>query len=366
MHISASGMLDKKYIRAIKRELEHNEKIIQYYGKLKGEPWQSLALSVKARMTRKEETLAGAGILTDIIGWHGDLLIIDDPIQDDQPRDLKVRENKETWFDEVILGCVDPNTKVWVIGTRKSTLDLFQYIMKKQGTVSSVRKAIIDEQKKTVLWPQRLDLAWLKKKRAQMGSFVFSREFQNEPVSAEGELLKKAWWQEYGRFPIPIRSGHLYTGVDPALGLKQSADYTAIATIGLHDNRFYLVDLVRGHWSYVKTREMIKRTWGMYTPLVMGLESNFYQRALSQDLIDSTTLPIREIKHIRDKQERIMSTVGVYAEQGKFFIKQNLPLKDALLAEWLDFPNGVHDDCLDAIATALEVCIKPQGAVLFV
>lgn len=365
LHISASRDLDKKYLRAIKRELEYNPRIIKYYGKLKGDPWATLTFSIKDRVTRKEETMAGAGILTDIIGWHGDLVIVDDCIQDDRPKDLKVREKKKIWADEVLEGSIDPNTRVWWIGTRKSKFDIYQHIMDKPDTIARVRKAIIDENKKLVLWPTKCSYEWLAKKRKKIGSFIFSREFQNEARSEEGSLLKKDWIKMYKVLPFARQNGYCYMGVDPAIGITDTADFTVIATLYVWDNQFYLDDLQRGHWSFLKTKNMISYTFNDFAPLQIGVEANFYQRALSQDLIDTSLLPITEVKHLRDKETRIMSTLGLYAEQGKFYINKNIPFKEELETEWLDFPEGEHDDILDAIATTLELAVHPMGAVLF-
>ena len=37
-----------------------------------------------------------------------------------------------------------------------------------------------------------------------------------------------------------------------------------------------------------------------------------------------------------------------------------------IIKKYLDFPDGEHDDILDALATAIEVATRPVGAVLFV
>ena len=310
--------------------------------------------------------MTGSGILSDIIGWHGDLVILDDVIQEDAPRDLRVRLKKQDWFDETLLGCVDPNTKVWVIGTRKSNEDLYKHIMDKPGTVVSIKRAIIDEPQKKVLWPEKRPLKWLQMKRDQMGSFKFSREFQNQPVSAEGGILKREWLMEHHRLPYKRFDGITYMGVDPAIGVKKTADYTAIATIKRYDNKMYLVDLIRGRWNFLQTKHHIQQQYLAHKPVQIGLEANFFQRAISQDIMNSTMIPIVEVKHMRDKVERILSTVGYYAESGKLSINSSLNLKDPFYGEYLDFPEAEHDDLLDAVATCIEVAVNPVGAVLFV
>lgn len=400
MHISGSKDKDKRYIKALKTELEQNERIHHHYGKILQPPGSTFEFNLKDRRNRKEPSMSGAGIGTDIVGWHGDLLVLDDVIQDDKPRDVNVRLKKQDWADETLEGCVRPSTKVWWVGTRKSPEDIYQYILHKPGTTHVLEPAIHREDcpkcgvelsgsmwnyetelftcahcgfymkaeavNQQVLWPEQRPYKWLVKKRAKMGSFKFSREYQNKPVSEEGGLLKREWIKEYARLPFPRSVGAFYCGVDPAIGEKTQADYTVIVTIAKYENRIYVVDLARGRWNFVQTKEHLQKVWHQQSPLQVGIEANFYQRALAQDIINQSMMPVVEVRYHRDKIERVMSTVGYYAEVGKLIINRSLPFKEAFWGEYLDFPDGEHEDTLDAMATAIEVATKPVGAILYV
>jgi predicted phage terminase large subunit-like protein len=400
MLISGSKDKAKGYIKAMKLVLEQNPKLHEHYGKILQPPGSTFEFNLKARRIRKEPSIMAAGIGTDIVGHHGDLLCMDDVIQDDKPRDLNVRLKKQDWADETLEGCVDPNTKVWWIGTRKSPEDIYQYIMNKPGTTVILQPAIYYEQcascgndlsghmwnpetemfmcthcgvfqkaaevRQKTLCPEHRPYLWLVKKRAKMGSFKFSREMQNKPVSEEGGLLKREWLKEYARLPFPKSVGAFYCGVDPAIGEKTQADYTVIVTIAKYENRIYVVDCARGRWNFVQTKEHLQKVWHQQAPLQVGVEANFYQRALTQDIINQSMMPVVEVRYHRDKVERIMSTVGYYAEVGKLILNRSLPFKEAFLGEYLDFPDGEHEDILDALATAIEVATKPVGAILYV
>ena len=76
-------------------------------------------------------------------------------------------------------------------------------------------------------------------------------------------------------------------------------------TIGIGPNgNIYILDLYRDRLSFKSQQEIIKIKNSQWHPLLIGIEANQYQRALSQELIRTTNLPIKEFQTIRDKVAR--------------------------------------------------------------
>ena len=398
MHISSSLRQDKKYIKALKLFLTRNPRVHKYYGHILEYPGSTEQFDLKYRVNdRTEPTIQGVGIGTDIVGWHGDLICLDDVIQEDKSKDINVALKKKDWADETLEGCVDPNTRIWWVGTRKSKTDIYYHIMEKPGTVIRIRKAIIyencphcktalgdanfiyetmemrctcgrfmtlEEVESKVLWGAVRTYPWLVKKRRKMKPLKFAREMQNEAITEEGVFLKAKWLNYYTRLPAGKHDIYFYVGVDPASGQSDSSDYTVISTIGEWENKYYLADLQRGRWSWQQMKKQINSTFKKWKPLQIGVESNFAQRLISQDLIDTSFLPIVEVLHHREKETRIATTIGNYAESSRLYIHRDLPFIEEFRAEYLDFPEAEHDDILDSIATAIEVQRHPAGAIL--
>lgn len=398
MHIASSLRQDKKYLKAILTNLKRNPRIHKYYGHILELPGSTEEFNLKYRKVRKEPTIQGVGIGTDIVGWHGDLICLDDVIQEDKSKDINVSLKKKDWADETLEGCVDPNTRLWWVGTRKSKTDIYSHIMGLPGTIVRLKQAIIyencphcktalndsnfiyetmemrcicgrfmslEEVESKVLWPAVRNYPWLVKKRRKMGPLKFSREMQNKPITEEGNFLKADWLRYFTKLPASRSDIYFYIGVDPAVGQSPDADYTVISVIGEWANKFYLVDLQRGRWSWNQMKKQLKSAWKKWKPLQIGFESNFFQRIMSQDLIDTTLMPIVEVIHHKQKDTRIATTIGTYAESGRFHVHRDLPHKDDFDEEYLDFPEAGHDDILDSIATCIEVAVFPSGAVLF-
>jgi len=86
---------------------------------------------------------------------------------------------------------------------------------------------------------------------------------------------------------------------------------------------------------------------------MIGIEQVQYQAAVVQELLRRTKLPIRGIRPDRDKVTRFAPLESRY-EQSQVMHCQGLPayFEDELLS----FPVGRHDDVVDALAYAWQVC----------
>jgi predicted phage terminase large subunit-like protein len=96
--------------------------------------------------------------------------------------------------------------------------------------------------------------------------------------------------------------------------------------------------------------EMMAAKWN---PSMIGIEQVQYQAAVVQELLRRTKLPIRGIRPDRDKVTRFAPLEARY-EQSQVMHCQGLPayFEDELLS----FPVGRHDDVVDALAYAWQVC----------
>jgi len=376
LNISKSSGQAIKTGEVIRRELEYNLRLKRGYGEFKGNRWTDKLFSISERdYAIKDPTFESVGVEGAITGGHFDLIIADDIVDDENVRTEKRREDIFNWFHGTILQLAEPWTQVVVVGTRKHFDDLYnrlienplwicdpesaiqkwpdkyEYIKNKNGKVVDV-KVYGDSE---VLWIEKWDIKTLLLDRLATGSLLFDREKQNDPSSMKGNFLKLQWLNWVDENEIPSRQFlTIYFGIDLAISKDTEADYTAIAIIGIDSkNRFWLLDIYRARLDFpeaIKTIENLAKIW---EPKVINIESNAYQAAINQQLMLTTTLPIRESNTTKDKITRI-ATMAANFENGRVQIKKGL---DVFEREWLEFPNGKHDDTLDATEKALEVAV---------
>lgn len=182
--------------------------------------------------------------------------------------------------------------------------------------------------------------------KKDMPSIIFQQEIMADLVVTAGARLKREWIK-YGEAP---EGASISFGVDLAISTKTDADFSAIAVTAKHGDNLYVVDVVRIKDSFNATIETIKSLASKYNPFIITIEAVQYQAAMVQELIRTTTLPIKSARPTKDKVTRFIPVEGKY-EHG--YVHHSRHLIRDFEDELLTFPNGAHDDMCDALAYSL-------------
>lgn len=182
--------------------------------------------------------------------------------------------------------------------------------------------------------------------RIDTPSIIFAQEYLAELVVLQGARIKREWL----RYADPPEGAPVTLGVDLAISKGSQADYSAIVAVAKHNERYYIVDVVRERLSFHETVEAIKNMAEKWKALVVTIETVAYQAAVVQELIRNTTLPIKAARPVKDKITRFIPTEGKY-EHGHIYHGSSLPRY--VEEEVLQFPNGAHDDIVDALGYAI-------------
>lgn len=140
-----------------------------------------------------------------------------------------------------------------------------------------------------------------------------------------------------------------FMAVDPAISEDDSADETAIVTLGIdYDNIIHEVETLHGRWSFNAILENVISAYTRHKPSLVGVEYVAFQKALGDALRDKC-LPIVALKADTDKIRRAIAVSNLF-EQGRVRINTQ-----ALVRQLLEFPNGSHDDLVDALVYCLHL-----------
>ncbi|MFC2153340.1 phage terminase large subunit, partial [Actinomycetota bacterium] len=165
------------------------------------------------------------------------------------------------------------------------------------------------------------------------------------------------WWYDDGTMTTDMgpAQGHVkvFITVDLAISTKQSADPTVMAVWGLDNaRRLYLLALERKRIpapSQARLIERLNRKWNPHTILV---EDVAYQRAFVQHAA-SKGLPVKGVRPQGNKLARSVAASDMM-QRGHIAFPMTAPWLDTLHGELLAFPNGRHDDIVDALSYAAQ------------
>lgn len=359
------------HFESIKSELENNELLRAVYGELV--PKQS-ELDHKWTNTHFETRNgvnlvargSGRGRGVNIKNSRPTKIILDDIEDDEGVRSTDQRAKLHNWINAVVLPSKDKATGfVKMIGTilhPESELIRFHAM---NGGIR--RKAIEDGQS---IWPAYWPIESLEREREKLGTLIFNQEYLNEPITQAERMVKEDWIR---KVPIPLIEGRdengnpkrlvdAYGAIDPAISEKQTADYSAVATALRQGEtgRIIIADVTRGHYSFTEQIRLIMRKHGDWKYQLFGIETVAYQRALKQELdrlgaVDNCYVPTTEMRPDTDKVRRFMSILP-FIENGTVAFSETLPREfyDELMA----FPNGDHDDMVDAVVYAVQIAMS--------
>lgn len=155
-----------------------------------------------------------------------------------------------------------------------------------------------------------------------------------------------------GRFRYDL---DLFLGIDPAISLREDADYFAMALVGLTKDRTqaYLLEYYVDRITFPDQLDKIREWFLKYRPQLIGIEANAYQRALLQMTSRMEGLPnVVAVVSKSKKEERILG-LGPLFKTGRVRIRR---AHGEFIDQWVSYDPALkhqHDDLLDAVEIAL-------------
>ena len=212
-----------------------------------------------------------------------------------------------------------------------------------------------------ILLPDRFPEAEIEKIRANNGEAIFATQWQQNPTSTRGELIKTEYLNSIDA--RPSGATRIFIAVDTAVKQTETSDYTVFLVIATDGTRHYVVDVVRARFDCVQ----------MCDAAVRLLERHRVEKLLIEDSASGPGLQAMlaakgsrsELRPVggRNKQERLEKHLHVFVEGG-IYVLNNQPWTVAFRNELVRFPIARHDDQVDALTLYLEymfstVPIKP-------
>ncbi|HEY2474098.1 MAG TPA: phage terminase large subunit [Candidatus Cybelea sp.] len=328
-------------------------------------PFVGVELSRDSASVQRWNVEAGGGCYAIGVGGSitgrgfGRVGIIDDALHDG----LSEGESESCWrwFTEVFVPRAEPGARIIVIGARLSSTDLIGRIADSEfaDSFEFVRLPALAEENDPLgrapgeaLWPERMSVQEIEQRRAMMGSFAFESQFQQNPITREGALVKYDWLVHDKTFPTEFDK--IILACDPASKVSRTSDWSAAVVVGKKGGEFFVLDCVKIKAELPELRRLVINMFEKWRPQSCLVEDTANGIGCIQLLRRSTTLPIVPIKPLKSKISRVEGILGVF-ESRRVHFPTDAPWLADLERELLTFPacSGGHDDCVDALTMAL-------------
>jgi predicted phage terminase large subunit-like protein len=316
------------------------------------------------------------GVGAGVTGFGADLVMIDDPVKSRSEAESKTRrDNTWDWYTDDIYTRLEPKGSVVLIQTRWHEDDLAGRLKKAAANDGDrwdiVSLPAIAEEDDPLgrnvgkpLWAKRFDLKALERIRRQQGSYSFNSLYQQRPVAREGNAFKREWFETIvSRAPEGLSWAR---GYDLAVATHSKADYTASFRCAFdREGNLYIADGFRRRIEYPEQRRYVIERVASEDNTMHGIEKALHGQALVQDLRRETRLRGRGVQAIRIDSDKFTRALGwsALAEEGKVRLVQGTWIDD-FVDEICSFPDGEHDDQVDAVSLAVSMLRRRKGKLV--
>ena len=368
-----------KYLVPIKEELEHNEHLIDVYGRLKSDKWSEDEIDI----TAKKKIICGGNDFKirgqKYMQYRPDLLILDDPEDDEMVRSKERRDN----FEHYILYALEPamcmgkNQIIYIDTVKHRDSQLSKFLTKdgKYADWEAFKYQAWVKENEIPLWDEfegsrENTILWLQREKSK-DPYKFSQEYMNNPIPYEHAMFKEEYFDNYTEEQLP-KDLLINVTVDLACTDKSYSDYTVIMPVGIDWlGDLWVLPYIRG--KYVDPDEIINQMFAIHKKYSdsgnpgwvfgrFGVEKVAFQRFLIKNFDRERKkrglhFPISELDAKGDKVMRISQLQPFFAS-GDIHIRSNmLDLKEELL----DFPKARHDDTSESLSMHLNfITRKPS------
>lgn len=407
LYVSATSGLAETQLYAIKNILGSSvyqryfpEYVNPYEGKR--ERWNVNSISVDHEKRKiegiRDATIETAGLTTNTTGWHADIIVADDLVVPENAYTEDGRQSvskKSSQFTSIrnaggfTLAC----------GTRYHPSDIYAVWKGQEYEEYDDEENVIDtvpvwevkeyavEKDNIFIWPRAVrsdgksfgfDIKVLSRIRAEYSDrSQYFAQYYNDPNDPGSNRIDRSKFQYYDQKFLKQTEGNwymkgnklnVYASIDFAFSLNKKADYSAIVVIGIDcEGYIYVLDIAR-----FKTDKISE-----YFNQIAQLHSKWEFRKLRAEVTVAQSIIVRDLKdRLREeglrlsieehrptrrdgtKEERIAAALEHrYENMSVWHFKGGYI---DVLEEELVLARPPHDDIKDALASVVEIAIRPK------
>ena len=310
---------------------------------------------------REEGTLCKGSIRLvgssgSITGQDADYLIIDDPYKGFDDITPTLLTKKIEWFKTMILQRLEPHSKLIILHTRWHSEDLQGYLKEKYPNEYTFVEFSAIKEDGTPLWPQRYTINYLRKQAEQMGERLFQSLYQQKPLDLSSDFFhvdKLIFEDRFDDYAIARCRSWDIASSDESHGDER--DYTAgVRMLKTPGDQYWIFDFEHGQYGN-DVKHIIQNTARMdgaaYTillePGTTGGASKLLYNEYKSALMGYNT---QQSEPKGTKADRATPLANAIFDGKVHVCINNNERRELFLSQLKSFPNGKHDDIVDAIS----------------
>lgn len=306
------------------------------------------------------------GVGGTVTGKGADLLIIDDPHSEQEAAiastNPEVYDKVYEWYSSGPRQRLQPGGAIVIVMTRWAKRDLTGRILKSAEERDGDKWEVINLPailpSERPLWPQFWSYDELVALRNELPVSKWSAQYQQEPTSEQGAIVKREWWKIWEP-EQPPRCEYVIQSWDTAFTKNERSDYSAVTTWGVFykdenpdDPHVILLDAVKRRMEFPELKEAALQYYKEWEPDAFIVEAKAAGAPLVYEL-RQMGIPVSEFTPTRgnDKIVRLNSVSDLFAS-GKVWAPPTRWAEE-VIEEMAAFPNSEHDDLVDSSTQAL-------------
>ena len=313
-------------------------------------------------VVRHGGSFKAVGVEGALTGNPVDIGIIDDPVKDSlEAQSTTSRNRLWEWYNEVfVTRCHNTSRKIMVM-TRWHEDDLAGRILSKENDWKVISLPAIKETAPSVedsrnigevLWPEKHSLEKIEAVK-KSSARAFASLYQQRPAPAEGNLLLRKWFKFYDESGKPPVFDTMIQSWDCTFKDAATSDYVVGQVWGKVGVDAYLLDMVRGRWSFTETVKQMQLLNEKHPECDAKYVEDKANGTAVIDTLQGQIPGIIPVTPTESKESRT-AAVSYVIEAGNIHIPKDEPWTEDLISEFILFPNGKHDDMVDAMTQALK------------
>ena len=323
-----------------------------------------------------------------VTGRHGDIHVYDDPVKPADMTKLSLQKARE-WIGFTAA------SRFQDISKRKRILimqrlheedpagflteqgfEVFRFPMRYEPAYAHPRDPRTKEGE--LLWPEFKPEEAVKKLEEDLGPMGTAAQLQQRPAPEGGAIFRKEWikfwWKDVAPLPqhqtivpeaarveLPKKFSRLIQSWDMAFVDTEQSDWVVGQVWGVHEGGLYLLDQVRGRWDAPATAHQVMLLSAKWPRARLKLIEKKANGPAVMSMLKKRLTGMKAVEPDGGKVARANGAAPLF-ESGNVYLPD--PSQCAwtpnLLYELFIFPNGKHDDQVDATSQALNYLDRKQ------